>query len=82
VNATRQPAKADSTYLLSTQGGTAVAAGSVFAARGRGAKFAYVIDHAGEWPFVSPYRYGSRESALKAAERDVADLVAFRAQAQ
>jgi hypothetical protein len=79
MTTTPQPAAADPAYLISTQGGTAVAAGSAFAARGRGTKYAYVIDHAGEWPFVSPYRYGSAESALRAAEHDVADLVAFRA---
>ena len=71
MTTTPQPAAADPAYLISTQGGTA--------ARGRGTKYAYVIDHAGEWPFVSPYRYDSAESALRAAEHDVADLVAFRA---
>lgn len=42
-------------------------------------RYAYVLHLPGEWPFVSPHRYGSEETARAAGEADLAATLALAA---
>lgn len=46
----------------------------------KGERWAYSLDEAGQPGFVSHYRYGSEQAALRAAKKDADALAAWRAQ--